>query len=263
MNLAGFASMPFWAVFVVSSLCLWALAEGGYRLGRARAAHQPQGAEGSFGVATAALLGLVSFLLAFTFGIAATQYSERRAAVLSEANIIGTAYTRAELLPDPEAEELSALIRDYVSLRLDAAVRGQATSEYLKIVRQSEVLHRQMWSVATRVAKTDPNAMNALVLTSLNDLFDVHTERVAYGLYRRIPPVIWLALLIVGGAGVGAMTYRTGALWKRRPDLTPILIFTFAGVVTLIADIDNPQRGALTGNQNPILDLGEAILGEG
>lgn len=261
MELFNFASLPFWLVFGVSAVSLLALSEAGFRLGRLRANDQPEGSEASFGVATAALLGLVTFMLAFTFSIAAAQHAERRAAVLEEANIIGTAYYRAELLPDPEATKLSALLRDYVSLRFEVAEGGKTAAEILALIDASEVLHGQMWEIAAAVAKAEPSPTNALVLTALNDLFDVHSERVVYGLYRRIPPVIWMALLLVAGTGMGAMTYRTGALWQRRSELTPVLIFALAGVVTLIADIDNPQRGTLTGNPKPILELGEAILG--
>lgn len=261
IDLVSIGATPFWFVFVTVAVILLVVAELGFRIGSARSENQPAGSENAFGVATAALLGLVTFLMAFTFSIAASQYAERRATVLEEANIIGTVYYRAELLPDKEHQQLAQLLRDYVSLRRDAAARGASTEEYISIVKASEVMHAQMWTIVAGVAKEDPNETNALVLVTLNDLFDIHTVRVAYGFNRRIPPVIWLALIAVAGTAVAAMTYRTGAVWQKRAELTPALILAFAGVVTLIADLDNPHTGFLSGDQSPILELADALLG--
>jgi len=45
-------------------------------------------------------LPFLAFLLAFTFGMAATRFEDRRQAVLDEANAIGTTYLRTRLLPE-------------------------------------------------------------------------------------------------------------------------------------------------------------------
>ena len=64
------------------------------------------------------ILALLAFMMAFTFGMAGSRYNTRRAAVLDEANAIGTAYLRADLLPDAHRAEVRALLREYVDVRL-------------------------------------------------------------------------------------------------------------------------------------------------
>jgi hypothetical protein len=71
-----------------------------------------------------ATLGLLAFILAFTFGLAAARFGARREALLDEANAIGTTYSRAGMLPD-RGEEVRRLLRDYVAARLEAVQPGK------------------------------------------------------------------------------------------------------------------------------------------
>ena len=52
------------------------------------------------GAMVRATLGLLAFILAFTFGLAAARFDTRRQVLLDEANAIGTTYLRAGMLPD-------------------------------------------------------------------------------------------------------------------------------------------------------------------
>ena len=72
-----------------------------------------------------AMLGLLAFILAFTFGLVAARFDTRRQVLLDEANAIGTTYLRAGMLPE-QGEKIRALLRDYVSVRLNAVRPGNA-----------------------------------------------------------------------------------------------------------------------------------------
>jgi hypothetical protein len=87
-----------------------------------------------------ATLGLLAFLLAFTFGLAATRFDSRRQVQLDEINAIGTAYLRAGLLPEGR-DEIRGLIRQYVDANLGA--RGQEKLE--QSMRRSQELHNLLW----------------------------------------------------------------------------------------------------------------------
>ena len=65
-----------------------------------------------FGVLQAALLGLVALILAFGLTMAVGRYDARRAAVVDEANAIGTTYLRAQTLREPiRTRSLEDLVR--------------------------------------------------------------------------------------------------------------------------------------------------------
>ena len=65
------------------------------------------------GPVVAASLGLLAFMLAFTFGAVTKRYDDRKQLVLDEANAIGTACLRADLLPEPDRDSVRRLLYDY------------------------------------------------------------------------------------------------------------------------------------------------------
>src|SRR4051794_41306954 len=61
----------------------------------------------------AALLGFMGLVLAFGLSLAVDRYEGRRAAVVEEANATGTAYLRAQTLPEPVRTQSLRLLRRY------------------------------------------------------------------------------------------------------------------------------------------------------
>jgi hypothetical protein len=80
-------------------LVLFASLEAGFRFGRARGSDA--GASAQIGTVQGALLGLLGLLLGFSFAAAGARFIERQDLIVSEANAIGTAYLRADLLEEP------------------------------------------------------------------------------------------------------------------------------------------------------------------
>jgi hypothetical protein len=112
------------------------------------------------GAIIAAILGLLAFLLAFTFGMAASRFDTRRELVLDEANAIGTTYLRAALLPEPHRTEIRSLLRDYVDLRLQAA-QPEMT---VPALAGSEELQGRLWAQAVIVGEKNPTPITGLFI---------------------------------------------------------------------------------------------------
>src|SRR5690242_12223505 len=87
--------------------------ELGFRRGRRAAAADPQ-ASPQVSAVLGALLGLLGLLLAFSFAAAGTRFLERQDLIVTEANAIGTAYLRADMLSAPHREALRTALKDYV-----------------------------------------------------------------------------------------------------------------------------------------------------
>jgi hypothetical protein len=66
-----------------------------------------------FAVLQGALLGVVGLILAFGLSLAVGRYQDRRAAVVDEANAIGTTYVRAQMLTEPVRGRSLALLVQY------------------------------------------------------------------------------------------------------------------------------------------------------
>ena len=96
--------------------------EGGYRLGRIFHRRSKQEKESPVSAVAGAVLALVAFMLAFTFGIAANRFDARKELLREEANDIRIALQRTDFLPEPDRGTAKSLLREYVVDRI-AAVR--------------------------------------------------------------------------------------------------------------------------------------------
>lgn len=241
-----------WVFFGVCVVLFLIATEVGFRMGVWQAQRSDVPETSHTGILTGAILGLVSFLLAFTFGIAASNFSERRGTVLDEANAIGTAYLRADLLPEAEAAQMRSLLRQYTEVRVAVTEPGVTVEGYFLVIRQSESIHYDLWSLVARVAKADPLPTHSLVVVAVNEVIDMHAKRVAAGVRHTIPPTIWIALYLVSSLALGATGYRIGANVGKRSELLPAMVIAFACVVSLISDLDNPRHGFLLSDQTPM-----------
>src|SRR5262245_56224072 len=99
-------SLPLWGQFLITVAVVLLSVEGGYRLGRYRCRRPDPEKESSVGSMVGGTLGLLAFLLAFTFGLAASRFDARRLVLLDEVNAIGKAYLRADFLPEPRRKQV-------------------------------------------------------------------------------------------------------------------------------------------------------------
>src|SRR5205807_1701661 len=153
-------------VFIAILFVVLISVECGYRLGKYRRSRHEQEKQAPVGTMVGATLGLLAFILAFTFGLAAQRFDTRRQVLLDEANAIGTTYLRAAMLPE-RGEELRSLLRKYVEVRLDA-VRFDDVSAG---IRESEALQNELWSNTVDLARKSPDSIVVgLFVQSLNEL---------------------------------------------------------------------------------------------
>jgi hypothetical protein len=250
--------LPLWALFLVTVAIVLLAMEGGYRLGRYRAHRAEQEKESPVGAVVAATLGLLGFMLAFTFGIAGSRYDARRQAVLDEANSIGTTFLRADLLPDGRGENIRNLLRNYVDVRLEAVQTGDIE----KGLSRSNELHGQIWADTQALATKHPESiLVGLFVQSLNQTIDLHETRVVTGLHNRIPLILWGTLYLLTVLAMMGVGYHAGLTSKIRSLASLMLALTFSSVMVLVADLDRPQEGMLRVSQQALVDL-RSTMGE-
>lgn len=201
--------LPIWLVFVLAVAAVVGAVEAGFRLGRA--VHRKTESEKESPVSAIAntTLGLLAFILAFTFAIVTERFDHRKGLVREEAGLLRTAFARSEFLEQPDRDTARQLLRRYVDVRLEAA----AASDLREIpgrLAESAQLERQLWDMAVRHARVDMNSdVAALYIESLNDLAAIHAQRVAVGLQMRIPSVIWWVLLTLMLLAMTSVGYQT------------------------------------------------------
>ncbi len=244
--------IPLWCILPLILVTSLLMLEAGYQLGHWRHSRVAEEKEAPVAAMAAAVLGLLAFMLAFTFSLAASRFDARRQAVLEEANAIGTTYLRTRLLPEPQGPEIAKLLRRYTEIRTQ-----QRTSENIgDLLAESEQLHEQMWSQPVAAAEIDSGAiMTGLFLESLNESIDLHFTRVFVGLYSRIPNTIWLALLSLVVLGMISLGYQSGLSATRRSLEMPIFALAFSCVLYLIVDLDRAHEGLLQISQQAMVNL--------
>jgi Protein of unknown function (DUF4239) len=245
-------ALPLWALFVATLVVALLSFEGGFWVGKRWRRRSEQEQEIVVRGLVGGMLGLEAFMLAFTFGAAASHFDARRQVVIDEANAIGTAYLRADLLPEPHRTEIRDLLREYVDVRL-AAVRSGKLEQ---AIARSEELHNQLWLQATASREKTPSPAFAVqFIQSLNEIFALHTRRVMAGLEFRIPNIIWIVLYAITALAAASIGYHCGLTGRNRPLVALAIILAFSAVILLIEDLDRPLQGFLQVSQRAMVDL--------
>jgi len=255
-------TIPIWVLFVGTILLVKGSIELGYRLGRMVRRRSEDEKESPVSAIAGSVLGLVAFMLAFTFGIVTERYDTRKGLVREEANTLRTTWQRTDFLPEPDRTEARALLRKYVAHRLPtdhAELSRKAFDEKVKkILSEGEGIQRRLWDMAVVNARKDMNSdVAALYVDSLNQMAEVHASRVAVALQQRIPLGVWLVLCCLTSLGMAALGYQTGIAGSKRSLAQPLLAISFSMVVALIASLDRPVNTFVKVPQQPLIDLYE------
>jgi hypothetical protein len=247
-------AIPLWAVMILTILLIVASTDVGRRLGQSRKRSLDTGESAPVGAILPAMLALVAFMLALTFSMALNRFDTRMELLLEEVNDIGTTFLRAGMLPEPQRTETRQLLRDYVDVRVDV-IRQPTPQTIEQFFAGSANLLEELWSHATAAMNADRYSQaNALFVTSLNNVIDIHTERVIVGL-NQIPTVIWVGLYGITMLSFFALGYQSGLSGQIPIGLSLASAITFSVVILLIQDLDRNQEGWLGLNHQPTIDL--------
>jgi hypothetical protein len=232
------------AVFVALFAALIACLEAGRRSGRKVFAGDRAHPSG-LGTVEAVTFGLLGLLLAFTFSGAAARLDTRRGQIVDEANAIGTAWLRLDVLPANAQPKLREAFRKYTDSRIavyrlfSKAGLDAARVEYAR----SSALQHEIWMEAVAGCKDVPST-TVVVLPALNAMFDIATTRLA-ATQMHPPGIVYLVLALISLVCGVLVGYEMGATeFASRPHmimLALVLSFTFY----VILDFEYPRLGLI------------------
>lgn len=240
-------------------ICMLLAMEIGFRSGRRKQANATEAITQANAV-LASMLGLLALLLAFTFSAALQRYDDRSQTVVAEANAIGTTYLRARLLPAGMQDEMQALLRRYLDVRIQEG-RVDATNPALheELLHQAKLMEAQLWSHAVRAAELDDRPVTSgLFIQSLNDLIDASGVRNA-ALERHVPEIVLFLMFATIVLTTATLGYASGIAGHRVTLAAFVLVMLIALVVYLIIDLDRPRRGAIQVSHESMLSLRQTI----
>jgi hypothetical protein len=248
-NAPVFASVLFFSMLA----CL----ELGRRIGRRRASADPQGWQAGTGVIEGAIFALLGLMLGFTFSAAIGRVETRRQLIVAEANAIGTAYLRLDLLPEREQPAMRDLFRRYTDARLSVyeKVRVDLAAALAELDR-STVLQGEIWQSTVRATReADGSAASRLLVPAINAMIDITTVRTAAA--RTHNPLLFYAL-IAGLLLISSLLAGYAMSWSRDRNWLHLVGFALVttAVVYVILDIDYPRVGLFR------LDAADQVLYE-
>jgi hypothetical protein len=247
-----FDSVPLWGIFLATIAVIVGAIQLGHRIGRwehARRGTKPEASSAMVG----ATMGLLAFMLAFTFNNASGRHDARKALVVEDANAIERTWLRAAFLEEPQRTEMRRMLREDVGLRVNAATMKLDVK--LALAR-SDSLHERMWAIASQLGQQAPGSiMGGLFIEALNEMFDVQLKRVTIGVRTRVPATIWVALYALTAVGMLMLGIQTGLGGVRHTGSELALALALSIVLYLIADLDRPGQGLVKVSQQAMTEL--------
>jgi hypothetical protein len=238
MNATIWALPLSFGVFVAITVLL----DVGYRLGRR---HSESSAHEGLGTIEAAVFGLLGLLLAFSIAGGASRLDLRRQLIVEEANAIGTAYLRLDLLAAADQPEMRRLFREYLDSRLRVYQKLPDLPAAEQEMEHAAGIQQKIWSGAVAASRTSNTSVIAIVLLpALNQMTDITTSR-SVALRTHLPSLILnllIAVVLLSAFLAGyAMAKRGSRSWLH------ILVYALSITFTIytVIDLDYPRSGLI------------------
>lgn len=223
----------------------WLMVAIGRWYGARQLANDPEISKSGTGVVDGAVFGLMGLLLGFTFSHAASSFDTRRELVVEEANCIGTAWLRLDLLPKANQPALRDDFRKYVDSRISAFRKVPDMEAVNMELTRGAALQQKIWTQATETCnELNTPHVSMLLLPAINQMFDIANTRTQGA--KMHPPVLIYGMLLVlvlsgsllAGHGMGLERVRSWLHALLFVAVTSIAIF-------VIFDFEHPRIGLI------------------
>jgi hypothetical protein len=229
-------------VFCIGGLMLFLL-ESGRRIGKKSIIRDPEGSHQGLGPVEAAVFGLMGLIIALTFSGAALRFDQRRMLIIDEANAIGTAYLRVDLLPDDAQPAIRRDFREYLDTRIELYHNISDKKKVAELDEKTATLQMKIWKASVIASqKSDNVRASMLLLPALNSMIDIYSTRTAVRLIHQ-PNIIFIVMILMALvcsliAGYG-LALRNSRSWIHLIGFTLVLLIT----IIVIIDIEYPRVG--------------------
>ncbi len=248
--------MSTWSNVAIAASLLVGLmlaAEVGYQLGR-HTARRKEGSGGEqIGAIQGAVLGLLALLLGFSFAGAAERFLDRQSLIVEEANTIGTAYLRADLIPEPQSSRLRKALAEYVEHRLDVSAKLAEGPVPVDALARVGEFHTRMWTEARDGSLARPDVVEPVV-ESVNAVIEMHSQRMFVG-KKKLPVPILVLLVICSLMSMGVIGFGAGLSGARSVPMAMSLALLIAAALWMTIDFDHPRVGLMRLSDAPLAEL--------
>jgi len=228
------------SLFLLTFLLMVLTLELGFQFGRRQNGKSVKAQTSQVRALMGATLGLLAFMLAFTFSSAQNHFETRIQLQIDEAVLAKEAFMQADLYPDSVRRQARELLLEYVEgrVKLIEMVRDKQAKQILHILDRASEIHSLLWTLSL---EAQTSASQALGQSALG-LMDLQTRRIQAALANRTPAIIWLTLYFTAVVAMIVVGYQAGLTQSRSPIATFSMALAFSAVMMLILDLDRPLQ---------------------
>ena len=245
--------IPIWATGFLFLLVLLLVLEIGNQIGLKQREHWVEKETAGGKVVLTALLTLLGLILSFTYLASVQRYEVRKQTAVMEANALGTAFLRADLVAEPGSTELKQALLDYARTRIVSGKKTRWTPEERKsFVLISLKEQEQLWPITEKIIEEGkPGPIETALVTSINHVIDVHTLRLAAAL-DKLPLAVTLMMLFMAAAALGVAGFNAGIYGKMSRGRMTAFALVLTLIMFIIQDFDRPGQGWIRVTQNSL-----------
>ncbi len=238
---------PLWVVFLAFVLIVAGMLELGFRLGPSSNPKRKKSSQ--IVTLQAAILGLLALVLSFTYSFVSSRLEDRKTALVSEANAIGTAYLRAEFAPEPLSEQLRSILRAYARSRVVPSQTARSRERLSRAIAQSLSIQEQLWPALMNIMKhSQAGPKETLLAQAINEVIDLHTVRIRVA-FDKLPGIVLVMMLFIAGLGMFITGYAAEEA-SRWPSMALAVLLAF--IMYIIVDMDRSNTGFVRVSQQPL-----------
>ena len=244
MNFTLLDQFHHWMGGVIFLALLLAALEVGYRVGVWQHDKWQDAEDGGGNLVLTSVLALLGLLLAFTFADGVSHYKTRKQAVVSEANAIGTAFLRADMVADPGRTELQRALLDYARTRAVKPGTVYSTKKADELIAQSAQVMAKLWPTTMQILQqqTTPGPLEASLVAAINNVIDQNAVRNT-AFFDRLPGIVLVLVIFITAAALAVAGFNAGLSGRMSRWRMTIFAMVLSGVVLVIRDFDIPTSG--------------------
>ena len=235
--------VPVWAGGVVFFALLMIALEIGYRVGVSQRERWHNAEAGGGALVLTSVLALLGLMLAFTFADGIGHYKSRKQAVIAEANALGTAFLRADMVGEPGRSAIKRALLDYAQSRAVDPGMVYSPERAEQMIGESSRMVQRLWPIVLEILEQrEPGAIEASLVAAVNEVIDLHTAR-NMAVFDRLPLVVLLLLLFITASSLAIAGFNAGLSGRMSRWRMIIFALVLTGIVYVIQDFDRPVDG--------------------
>ena len=236
---------PFWFAALIFVIVLTIALETGFRVGLKRRVTWKDADSGGGRVVMTSMFAIMGLVLAFTYASGISRYDARKNAATVEANALGTAFLRADLVAEPGRTELKTVLLDYARSRIFELGKIKTTEDRRAVLTNTLEKQEKIWPVTRQIIEQGkPGPIEASLVSAINEVMNAHTIRVM-SLLDKLPKVVMWMLLFIAAASLSVAGYNAGIQGRMSRWRMSAFALVLTGLMLVILDFDRPNDGTV------------------